>query len=328
MKRPSAHDTEVAIRPARRPLFGDVNLGDRLAQSGGALIAGIVVVILAALVLQMIQASTPAFGKFGLGFLFSSKWDPVKEDFGALPFLYGTVVSSIGALIIAVPVAFGVAIFLSELAPAWLRGPVGFTIELLAAIPSVVYGLWGIFVLKPFMDEYVGPVLAATLGWLPLFQGPYDGIGMLTGALILSIMILPTIASISRDVLRAAPSTLREGALALGATRWEAIRYAVLPFVRSGLVGAVLLGLGRALGETMAITMVIGNKIDISASLFEKSSTMASVIANQYSEASDMQLAALTEIALVLFAVTLLFNVGARVLVWRTGRMPGGGRSA
>jgi phosphate transport system permease protein len=326
MKRPSAHDTEVAIRPARRPLFGDVNLGDRLAQRGGALIAGIVVVILAALLLQLIQASTPAFSKYGLGFLFSTRWDPVHDDYGALPFLFGTVVSSVVALLIAVPIAIGVAIFLAELAPAWLRGPVGFTIELLAAIPSVVYGLWGIFVLKPFMADYVGPVLKSTLGWLPLFSGPFDGLGMLTGALILAIMILPTIASISRDVLRAAPTTLREGALALGATRWEAIRFAVLPFVRTGLVGAVLLGLGRALGETMAITMVIGNKTDISISLFEKSSTMASQIANQYSEASDLQLAALSEIALVLFAVTLLFNIGARLLV-RRGRMPGGGRS-
>jgi phosphate transport system permease protein len=234
--------------------------------------------------------------------------------------------SSVLAILITVPVAFGVAIFLAELAPAWIRGPLGFMVELLAAIPSVVYGLWGIFVLAPFMRSDIDPILRTLFGWTGFFSGPTNGHDLLTGAVILSIMILPTIASISRDVLRAAPATLREGALALGATRWEAVRYTLLPYVRTGLVGAVLLGLGRALGETMAITMVIGNSDHVHKSVFQPAQTMASLIANQYTEASnDLQLSALTEIALLLFGVTLFFNLTARFLVWRF-RMPTGAR--
>jgi phosphate transport system permease protein len=202
------------------------------------------------------------------------------------------LVSSLLALLIAVPISLGVAIFLSELAPAWVRGPVGFLVELLAAVPSVIYGLWGIFALAPFLRNVVEPWLGKWLGFLPLFQGPHQGFGMLAGGCIL--MIIPTISSVSREVLRAVPSTLREGALALGATRWEAVRHAVLPFARSGLVGAIILGLGRALGETMAITMVIGNRADISASLFAPAYTMASVIANEFTEATgEVYLAAL-----------------------------------
>ena len=325
MKRPTAHDTEVAIRAPR--LWSEVNLGDRLFRWVTAVFAGVIVITLAAMALQMLRASGPSLSRFGVGFLASRQWDVIHEDFGALPFIFGTVVSSLLGLVVAVPVALGVAIFLSELAPPWLTRPLGFVVELLAAIPSVVYGLWGIFVLAPWLRTTVEPFLGDTLGFLPFFKGTPHGQGMLAAGLILAIMILPTIASISRDVLRAAPGVLREGALALGATRWEAIRSALLPFVRSGLVGAVVLGLGRALGETMAVTMVIGNRSEIAASLFAPSHTMASVIANEYAEASsDVHLAALSEIGLILFAVTLLLNIGARLLVWRVGRLPGGVR--
>jgi phosphate transport system permease protein len=334
MSEPSPPPTEPAAaqRPRRRfwrRLFPrtDVNLGDRIFRLVGATFAAGAVVTLAAMALQMALASGASIHRYGLDFLISSDWDPVHEKFGALPFIYGTVVSSLVALAITVPIALGVAIFLSELAPAWLRGPIGFMVELLAAIPSVVYGLFGIFIVAPWMRGTVDPILRSTLGWTGLFSGPTNGHDILTASVILSIMILPTIASISRDVIRAAPSTLREGALALGATRWEATRYAVLPYVRSGLVGGILLGLGRALGETMAVTMVIGNRPDIHLTLFKSSDTMASVLANQYAEASkDIYLSALTEIGLLLFLVTLLFNVAARVLVWRVGKMPSGAR--
>ena len=324
MKRPTARDTAEALR-GRQLLGGGTNVGDRVFRVLSALVASCAVVTLAVMAIEVFRAAMPAIETFGLGFLTSTEWDPVRHQYGALPYIFGTVVSSLLALLIAVPVALAVAVFLSELAPDWLRRPLGFTVELLAAIPSVVYGLWGIFVVAPWLRTTVQPFLGEVLGFTPFFRGPPRGFGMLAAGVILAIMILPTIASISRDVLRAAPMTLREGALALGATRWEGIRHALLPFVRSGLVGAIILGLGRALGETMAVTMVIGNRAEIAASLFAPSHTMASVIANEYAEAADdLHLAALSEIGLLLFAVTLLLNLGARLLVWRVGRLPGG----
>jgi phosphate transport system permease protein len=318
MKRPTSHDVQTALRsPWRR----EVNVGDRVFRLVTATFALLVLLVLAGMAIEMTRASALSIKTFGIGFLVSTEWDPVREQYGALPFLFGTVVSSLVALVIAVPIALAVAIYLAELAPAPIRKLLGFVVELLAAIPSVIYGLWGIFVLAPWLRETVQPGLKSAFGFLPFFQGTTNGLGMLTAGLILAIMILPTIASISRDVLRAAPSTLREGALALGATRWEAIRHTVLPFVRSGVVGAIMLGLGRALGETMAVTMVIGNRAEISASLFNQSATMASVIANEYTEASnDLHLSALSELALLLFVVTLLLNGAARLLVWRAKR--------
>jgi phosphate transport system permease protein len=302
-----------------------VNLGDQIFRLITALFAASAVLTLAAMAFQMTRASALSLERFGIRFVVEREWDPVREIFGALPFIYGTVVSSLLALVVAVPIALGVAIYLAELAPLWMRRPLGFVVELLAAIPSVVYGLWGIFVLAPWLRESVEPALVRTLGFLPLFRGTPLGVGMLAGGLILAIMILPTIASVSRDVMCAVPNTLREGALALGATRWETVRAAVLPQARSGIVGAIILGLGRALGETMAVTMVIGNRAEISVSLFAPSYTMASVIANEYTEASsDLYLAALSEIGLLLFAVTLILNAFARLLVWRVGRLPGG----
>lgn len=285
-----------------------------------------VVLVLVLVAGQMARTSWPSLVHFGPGFVTGSNWDPVRDVFGALPFLYGTVVSSLLALLLSVPIALGIALFLTEFAPIRLREPLSFMVELLAAVPSVVYGLWGIFVLAPLLRDHVEPFLARTLGFLPLFQGPHQGYGMLSGGTILAIMILPTIASVSREVLRAVPPNFREGAFALGATRWETIRDVVLPVARSGLVGAIILGLGRALGETMAITMVIGNRAQISASLFAPSFTMASVIANEFAEATgDLYLSALAEIGLLLFVVTLLLNVVARLLVWRVAR-PAGAR--
>ncbi len=320
----TATHSSSALAPHARSawrLREDVNAGDVAFRWLTALFASAAVLLLAGLALQMTHASALSLRHFGFGFVTSTAWDPVRGIFGALPFVYGTVVSSLLALLFAVPVGLGTAIFLGELAPPAVRGPVSFVVELLAAVPSVVYGLWGIFVLAPWLRTRVEPGLEQALGFLPFFGGPQPGFGLLAGGLILAVMILPTISAVSREVLRAVPGTLREGALALGATRWETVRTAVLPYVRAGILGAVILGLGRALGETMAVTMVIGNRPDISASLFAPAATMASVIANEYTEASgDLYLAALSELGLLLFAVTLVLNVAARLLVRQVGR--------
>ena len=312
-----------------RALFGSAegNLGDqvfRMLTAGFALLA---VLLLAAMALQMARASLPSMRQFGWKFLTSTDWDPVLDAYGALPYIFGTVVSSGLALLLVLPVALGVAIYLAELAPLWVRRPLGILVELLAAIPSVIYGLWGIFVMSPWLRDHVQPGLQSLLGWTPFFKGTPRGFGMMAGCLVLAIMILPTIASVSRDVLLAVPGTIREGALALGATRWEMVWKAVLPCARSGILGAVILGLGRALGETMAVTMVIGNRPDISWSLFAPGHSLASVIASNYAEASgDLYLSTLTELGLILFGVTLLLNVVARLLIWRVGRGPAGAR--
>jgi phosphate transport system permease protein len=280
-------------------------------------IFGIVLLIL----IELISGSKLAIQKFGISFFFGSAWDPVNGNFGALPFIYGTVVSSILSLLIAVPLAVGVAIFLTEMCPTFLRGFLAFVTELLAAIPSVVYGLWAVFVLIPLLRQYVNPLLMKTLGWSGFFTGPNYGIGMLAAGVILSIMILPIISSLTREVISAVPHAQREAVLALGATRWEMIRMGVLRNARIGIVGAVILGLGRALGETMAVTMVIGNRPEIMRSLLAPGYSMASVIANEFTEASDeLYLSALVEIGLALFIVTIIVNALARVLVWAVTR--------
>lgn len=308
-------------------LGSERNWADFLFRRVTLLSATLVVATLGAMALAMAHASLPGFSAFGPGFLFGSTWDPAARVFGALPFIYGTVVSSLLALLLAVPVSLGIAIYLSELAPDWLRNVFGFLVELLAAVPSVVYGLWGAFVLAPWLRDAVEPRLADWFGFLPWFSGPAHGFGMLAGGVVLAIMITPTISSVGREVLHAVPPSLREAALALGATRWESVRIAVLPFARSGLIGATLLGLGRALGETMAITLVIGNRAEISGSLFAPAYTMASVIANEFSEATDeLHLAALAEIGLLLFVVTVLLNLLARLLVWRVSGVTPRGR--
>jgi phosphate transport system permease protein len=291
--------------------------------------AVIIPVLLALLIWQLWGEARPAVSRFGIGFLTTSTWDPVAEQFGALPLIFGTLVSSVIALAIAVPLSLGVAIYLTEFAPSALRQPVAFVIGLLAAIPSVVYGLWGIFVLIPFLKSSVFPFLRDTLGFLPLFQGTIYGPSMLAAGIILAIMVMPYIMSVAREVLLAVPGDQREAALALGATRWEAVTSAVLPYARSGIIGAVILGLGRALGETMAVTMLIGNRHEIAASLFAPGYTMAAAIANEFAEAvGDMHLSSLAYVALALFAVTVVVNAGARLLIWRVARGSGAGSSA
>jgi phosphate transport system permease protein len=276
-----------------------------------ALVCGIGVV----LALQ----SLPSIQKFGLSFWRTEIWDPVAGEFGALPFIWGTLYSSVLALLIATPVALGIAIFISELCPAVLRQPLVFVTELLAAIPSIVYGLWGIFVLVPAVRA-VETSLPAALRRLPLFSGPPLGLGMLSAALILAIMVIPFISSISREVLKSVPPAQREGAYALGATRFEAIRAAVF-YARTGIIGAVMLGFGRALGETMAVTMVIGNNPKVALSLFAPQYTMAAVVANEFAEAADaLYLSALVEIGLVLFVITLIINSLSRLLIWSMAR--------
>jgi phosphate transport system permease protein len=286
-------------------------------------------VLLGLLVLELYGGSREAIDRFGLGFITNSSWNPVTEQFGAWPLIFGTLLSSTLALLIAVPLSLGVAVYLTEFAPMALRKPTAFVIELLAAIPSVVYGLWGIFVLIPLLKDHVFPALQGVLGFLPFFQGPIYGPSMLSASIILAIMIMPYIMSVSREVLQAVPASQREAALGLGATRWEAVVTTVIPYARSGLIGAIILGLGRALGETMAVTMLIGNRHEIAASLFAPGYTMAAVIANEFSEAvTDIHLSALAYVAFLLFVVTVLVNAAARLLIWRVARKGGGGSGA
>jgi phosphate transport system permease protein len=285
-----------------------------------ALALGLPALILIILAVLVVDA-WPALRRFGPSFVWTSTWDPVAGIFGAAPMIFGTLASSLLALLIAVPLALSTAIFLTEFSPRWLRQPVAFTIELLAAIPSVVYGMWGIFVLIPFLRSYVVPPLRAVFGWLPFFQGVFYGNSLLAGGIILAIMIIPYIAAVSREVLLAVPGSQREAALAMGATRWEAVRSAVLPYGRTGLIGAGILGLGRALGETMAVTMLIGNRHDIGVSVFQPAYTMAAALANEFSEATtSLYLSALFEVGLILFVLTVVVNAIARVLIWRVAR--------
>lgn len=296
----------------------DVHAGDQRFFLVLRIASVLVLTLFAGLTIQLLRLSFPALSRFGMGFLAHTDWNPVTERFGSLAFIYGTLISSFLALLFAVPVSIGVALFLTELAPRRLANVFAFLVEMLAAIPSVVYGLWGIFVFAPLLRRYVEPFLGQRLGFLPVFQGPPFGVGMLCAGLILAIMITPTISAICREVFMTVPRTQREAALGLGATRWEMIRLSVLRSVRGGILGAVVLGLGRALGETMAVTMVIGNRAQISPSLFSPAQTMASVIANEYAEAtSDLHLSALASIGLVLFAVSFVINTAARVLVLR-----------
>ena len=290
---------------------------------GGLMLAcALSIIVIVLLILYVLIANSRlSLHAFGFKFFARTAWNPVVGDFGALPFIFGTLATSFLALCIAVPLALCVAIFIMEICPKRLRGLVSFLTELLAAIPSVVYGLWAIFVLVPIVRDQLGPVLAKTLGWTGLFSGSNFGEGILTAGIILSIMVLPVISSITREVMAAVPISQKEAVLALGATRWEMVRIAVLRNARIGIVGGIILGLGRALGETMAVTMVIGNNPQISRSLFAPGYTLASVIANEFTEATgDLYLSALIEIGLALFLVTVLVNTIARLLVWAVTR--------
>ncbi len=296
------------------------NLGDFIFKNITRISAFLLLVLVIMMGYMMYHQSLPAIEKFGWQFIYNTDWDPVQESYGALPFIFGTVYSSIIALMLALPLSVGIAVFLSEFSPKWLEGPLSMLVELLAAIPSIVYGLFGMFVMAPWLRKVVEPFLGEHLGFVFLFKGPPYGLGMLAAALILTVMILPIITSISRDVLKAIPNSQREASYALGATKWETIKI-ILADGKSGILGATLLGLGRAIGETMAVTMVIGNNPQISASLFEPGYTMASVIANEFSEAtSDLYLSSLIEIAFLLFILTIILNSIARLIVWSVTR--------
>ena len=300
------------------------NTGDAIFRALLLTAATLTVLIVGMMIFALAYESRLSIRQFGLGFITGTDWDPVKREFGALAFIYGTIVSSLIAVVISVPLSLGIAVFLVEQAPQRLARPLTFLVELLAAIPSVVYGLWGIFVLAPFLRVHVEPPLQHWLGWLPLFKGPITGIGLLTGGIILAIMVTPIISAVVRDVLAAVPGSQREAALALGATKWETTRV-VLVNGAPGIAGAVILGLGRAIGETMAVTMVIGNRAHISASLFAPSYTIASAIANEFTEATqDLYLSALVELGLILFFVAFVVNAIARILVWNVTRKTSG----
>lgn len=295
------------------------NLSDNLFYKICKAFACLILLLIIIMLISMIDFSWPSIKKFGISFISSTQWNPVLDDFGALPFIYGSVVTSLISLIIAVPLGIGAAVFLTEIAPKKLSNPLSFIIELLAAVPSVIYGLWALFVLAPLIRSYIQPVLNKYLGFLTFFQGPMVGVGILAAGIILAIMILPIITSITRDVLQAVPEEQRQAMLALGATRWETIRYVVLPHGKAGIIGAIILALGRAIGETMAVTMVIGNVNNITYSFFAMGNTMASVIANEFSEAvSDLHIGALVELGLILFVITLLLNIAARILIYYT----------
>ena len=302
---------EAAKAQVRTRLFGD-----RIFNTTTFLLALSILLLLAGLAFALIWDSWPAIKHFGFSFLISREWDPVSEEYGALPFIYGTFVSSMLALLIAVPLSLGVALCLSEMAPDWLSTRLGFLVDLLAAIPSVVYGLWAIFIMGPWLRDHVMPLLQFWWGWTPFFKGPKIAVSMMSASVILAIMIIPYISSVCTDVFRVVPNFQREAALALGATKWEMVTTAVIPYGFTGVIGAVILGLGRALGETIAVAMVIGNSSDISLSLFKPSATLASVIANEFAEAtSDLHVAALIELGLVLLVLGIVLNVVARALV-------------
>jgi phosphate transport system permease protein len=318
-------ETKVTSAAAHRaePLLqaSSSEVPDRVFRSAMTACGLAVLGVLVLIVYELVSGSGLSWHAFGIKFFGGSDWDPVNIIFGAVPFIFGTLVSSLLALIIAVPLAVGVAVFTTEMCPKALRGPLSFFVELLAAIPSVIYGLWAFFVLVPLLSGYVEPFLAKTLGWTGLFSGPSLGVGILAAGMILAVMIIPIISSITREVLMVVPQHQREGVLALGATRWEMIRVGVLRNARAGIVGGIILGLGRALGETIAVTMVIGNTPQIAKSLFAPGYTMASVLANEFSEATgDVYLSALIEIGLALFVVTIIVNALAQLLVWTVTR--------
>jgi phosphate transport system permease protein len=322
---PSTPDTVVArdkleVVPKNR-IVREAVFADQVFRSFVILCALAVLAIVGLIFFELVSQSQLSISKFGFSFLKKQIWDPVAEDFGALPFIYGTVVSSLLGLLIAVPLSVGTALFITEICPGRLRPVLSLLVELLAAIPSVIYGLWGIFVLAPFLRLHVQPFLGKYFGWTGLFSGPKYGWGMLAAGCIIAIMILPIIASITREVITAVPRVQREAALALGATKWEMLRMAVLRNAKPGIFGATILGLGRALGETMAVTMVIGNRPEIAKSLFAPGYTLASAIANEFTEAvGNVYFSALMEMALVLFVITLIVNALAVLLVWSITR--------
>jgi phosphate transport system permease protein len=312
----------VIARADRAKVLGRLRMGDAVFRNLTRTAAVAVLIILGGIIVSLVYGSLPALRTFGIGFLFTESWNPVTEKFGAVAPIYGTVVTSLIAMLIAVPVGLFIALFLTELCPMWLRRPIGTAIELLAGIPSIIYGLWGLFVFAPFLQQYVQPFLIAVFGKVPvlstLFEGPPYGIGILTAGLILAIMVLPFITSISRDVFEAVPPVLKEAAYGLGCTTWEVARYVVLPYTRVGVIGGVMLGLGRALGETMAVTFVIGNAHRISGSILAPGTTISATIANEFTEAvGDLYTSSLTALGLILFIITFIVLAFARLMLMR-----------
>jgi phosphate transport system permease protein len=312
---------DLPVNPPRTALKNRLKPGDWLFTGIVALAAAVVVIIIIGLFYELTDRAMPSIRAFGLSFIWDTTWDPPKQQFGAGAFIIGTLITAVVALFMATAVGVLVALFLVEVASPRISRPVSYLVELLAAIPSVVYGLWGVFVLGPFIRDQFGPVLVDYLGWIPIFDGTPLITGLFSAIVILSVMILPTVMAVSRDVIAAVPRSQREGILALGATRWEMIRISILPYARSGILGAAVLGLARAVGETLAVTLVIGNRAAIPGTIFDPAYTMASVIANQFAEVeNDMHRAALLEVALVLLIMTFLINVAARLLIWRVTR--------
>ena len=296
-------------------------LGDSVFLVSSAVVAFGVVALLAVITVVLFIAAQDSIRVFGFGFIGGPVWNPTTpEVYGAAPFIYGTLVTSALALLLGVPISLGIAIFLSELAPPWIRIPLTYVVELLAAVPSVVYGFWGIFVLAPVMRDFVEPVVKDLLGFLPIFSGTPIGTDKFTAGVILAVMVIPTISAVSREALLAVPQSQREAALSLGATRWETTRLAVLRYARAGIFGAIILGLGRAVGETMAVTMTIGNRNAISVSLFDQGQTIASLIANNFNDAYPLERSAMIELGLVLLLMSLLINAFARLMVGRVLR--------
>lgn len=303
-------------KPARS-LQNRLKPGDWLFAAVTTAAGLVVVLVIAGMFYELTNEGWDSITTNGASFAWGTGWDPSHQVFGVGAFIVGTFVTSVFALVFATVVAVLVALFLVEIAPGWLARPISYVVELLAAIPSVVYGLWGVFVMGVFIRDQLGPLIVATLGWIPFFNGAPLTTGLLSACLILTVMILPTVMAVSRDVIGAVPRSQREGILALGATRWEMIRIAVLPYARSGILGAAILGLARAVGETLAVTLVIGNSVQIPDNVFAPAYTMASVIANQFPEATALHRSALIEVALILLAITFVINVAARLLVWR-----------
>lgn len=312
----------VVAPPMPRRRAGGMNArGDAIFRSVLATFAAVVLLVIGLMLAMVVTQSSETWRTFGLGFITNTEWAPPFNKFGALPYIYGTVVTSVIALLLAAPIGVGCAIFITEFAPSWLRSPLSFMVELLAAVPSVVFGLWGIFVFAPWMRTGPDRFLVNHFGFIPLFKGPTFGLGILSAGIILAIIIVPYITSVTREVMLLTPTNQREGMLALGATRWEVIRSIVLPFARGGIVGGSILALGRALGETMAVTMIIGNRAQIKPSFFAQGATMASVIANEFAEAATtLYTSSLIAIALLLLVVALIMNVLGRLLVWSVAR--------
>jgi phosphate transport system permease protein len=319
---------EASAALTRSRALNRLRFGDVVFHTLTRLAAIFVLVLLGGVILSLIAGSLPALREFGFNFLIEERWNPVTERFGALAPIYGTLVTSFIAMLIAVPVGLLIAVFLTELCPMWLRRPIGIAIELLAGIPSIIYGIWGLFVFAPFLQDTLQPFLIETLGNVPviapLFAGPPYGIGMLTAGLILAIMVLPFITSISRDVFDAVPPVLKEAAYGLGCTTWEVVRFVVLPYTRVGVIGGVMLGLGRALGETMAVTFVIGNAHKVSASLLAPGTTISATIANEFTEAvGDLYTSSLIALGLILFVITFIVLAAARYMLLRIERRIG-----